>query len=88
MPLRCDYPLPPGGLERRHFSRMRPCAFVAHVEVDGEGAHKAGVLSDPVALFSGVNMDPFQAECEDSEAGEESTHFPSVVILAQVQRGG
>ena len=23
---------------------------------------KAGVLSDPVTLFSGVNMDPFQAE--------------------------
>ena len=28
-------------------------------------------------------MDPFQAECEDPEAGEEPTHEPFVAILAQ-----
>ena len=28
-------------------------------------------------------MEPFQAECEDPEAGEEPTHEPFVAILAQ-----
>ena len=41
-----------------------------------------------MTLFSGVNMEPFQAECEDPEAGEEPTHQPSVAILAQAQQGG
>ena len=38
--------------------------------------------------FSGVNMESFQAECEDPDAGEEPTHQPSVAILAQAQQGG
>ena len=49
---------------------------------------KAGVLSDPVALFAGVNMKPFQAECGNPEPLEAPTHLPSGVILAQAQHGG
>ena len=38
--------------------------------------------------FSGVNVEPFQAECEDPGAGEEPPRQPFVAILAQVQQGG
>ena len=41
-----------------------------------------------MTLFSGVDMEPFQAECEDPGTGEEPAHQPSVGILAQAQQGG
>ena len=33
-------------------------------------------------------MESFQAECDDSEAGEERIVYPSVAVLALAQQGG